>query len=371
MKKYLSESELQKSLGILDLTNNPNHAISLLVAKIQKALELKYQVPAQVERGSPVVLKVDNYDHLGYPDTEVTLSSRYTRYVDEEKMLRTQMTSVIPGVLKSYSKNPRNQLYLCPGMVYRRDVVDRTHVGEPHQMDVWYLQKGVMTRTDLLELIEVIVSVVGEVLKTKLTYRCNETSHHYTDDGLEVEINYQGRWLEILECGLAGKRLLKSSGINPEEYGGLALGMGLDRLVMIAKGIGDIRVLRDPDERVQNQMINLDKYKEVSKQPAIKRDLSLAVSEGLLLEELSEKIMNTLGTQASLVEEIKLVAQTSYHDLPEVARKRLGIQPGQDNYLVRIILRHPSRSIPTEEANDVYKNLYGQIHEGEGGYVMD
>lgn len=369
--KYLSAESLKKSLEIRDLTKDPSHAISLLVKALQGALEAKYQIPATIERGSPVVPKKDNYDALGYPDTEVTLSARYTRYLDDENILRTQMTSTMPKVLREYSKNLESKkLWLCPGMVYRRDVVDKTHVGEPHQMDVWYLKEGKTTREDLIELIEVIVGTVGKILKTKLTYRANETSHHYTEGGLEVEINYQGKWMEILECGLAGNTLLKNSGIDGTKYGGLALGMGLDRLVMIAKNIDDIRILRDEDERVVRQMQTLDKYKVVSRQPMIKRDLSLAIPQGILLEEMTEKIQDLLGDQSTLVEEISLVEATPYEKLPEIARTRLGIKNGQDNWLLRIILRHPSRSISSDEANGVYKMLYEQIHEGEGGYLM-
>lgn len=362
---------IDKSLKITDLTQKEGHAINLLVKQLQEALEKKYQIKAEIKRGSPIVSKEDNYDALGYPKNEVTLSERYTRYVSEELILRTQMTSVVPSLLKSYSKNlEESKLWLCPGIVYRRDVVDRTHVGEPHQMDVWYLKKGATTRQDLLELIEVIVGTVGKILKTKLNYRCNETSHHYTEEGLEVEINYQGKWLEILECGLAGKKLLTNCGIDTSISGGLALGMGLDRLVMIAKGIEDIRILRDEDERIQKQMLSLEKYKSVSKQPMIKRDLSLAIEKDVILEEVCEQIQELLGDKSSLVEEVVLVSKTSYENLPSVAKERLGIKEGQDNWLLRVKLRHPSKSIESQEANDVYKILYERLHQGNGGYLM-
>ncbi len=369
--KSLSKEIIEKSLGVEDLTQKQGHAINLLVKKLQEALEEKYQIKADIQRGSPIVSKEDNYDALGYPKDEVTLSQRYTRYISSDLILRTQMTSVIPSLLKSYSQQLQdNKLWLCPGIVYRRDIVDKTHVGEPHQMDVWYIKKGTTSRKDLLELIEVIVGTVGKILKTKLNYRCNETSHHYTEEGLEVEIYYQGKWLEILECGLAGKKLLTSCGIDTSIYGGLALGMGLDRLVMIAKGIEDIRILRDKDERVQKQMLSLEKYKSVSKQPMITRDLSLAIEKDVILEEVCEQIQSILGDKSSLVEEVLLVSKTDYELLPSVARERLRIQPGQDNWLLRVILRHPSKSIESKDANEVYKILYEQLHQGNGGYLM-
>lgn len=361
--------DVNKNLAIKDLTLQPDHCLSLIVQELQKHLEMRYG-PAKIERGSKIVSLQDNYYSLGYSDNETTLNKRYTRYISENKVLRTQMTAIIPELLQRYSQNPgQQQLWLCPGMVYRRDVVDKTHVGEPHQMDVWYLQKGSqMNRQDLLELVEIIMQVIGKMLGKKIQWRYQETQHHYTDGGIEVEIYHQGKWLEILECGLAGRKLLNSQGLS--NYSGLALGMGLDRLAMIIKNLEDIRLLRDPDPRIQGQMGNLNLYKAVSRQPAITRDLSLAVNRELIIEELTEQIIQTMGNQQNLLEEVKLLNSTDYEQLPEVAKVRLGIQPGQSNWLIRIVLRHLGRSINTEEANKIYSLLYDTLHQGTAGYKM-
>lgn len=365
----MNSLELEKNLNIKDLTQDPNHCVYQIVQKLKISLEKKYG-PAQVERGNKVVSLEDNYYALGYSISEATMSKRYTRYIDENNILRTQMTSVIPSVLKTYSLNSKeSQLWICPGMVYRRDVVDKTHVGEPHQMDVWYLRKNWQPqREDLIDLVQIIIDEISVILKTSLKWRYNETSHHYTDNGIEVEILYQGKWLEILECGIAGRKLLDQH--NLSSYSGLALGMGLDRLAMIIKQLEDIRLLKDLDPRIQQQMTTLDKYQEVSKQPPIKRDLSLAVEKDLILEELTEEVMLLLKDKAHWVEEIKLVSDTAYEDLPEVARKRLGIKPKQKNWLIRITLRHLSRSISVQEGNEIYSLLYESLHKGDGGYLI-
>jgi phenylalanyl-tRNA synthetase alpha chain len=367
--KHISKEQLQKSLSIEDLSAKEGHVLNILVNKIKTALYSKYGIEAKLEKGNPVVKKSDNFSRLGYKDNEVSMGERYTRYVDDENILRTQMTSLIPNLLTEYSKNPKDEsLWICPGLVYRRDVIDKTHVGEPHQMDIWYLKKGKTNRTDLVELVDLVVGTVGEILNTKLEYRLNETSHHYTEDGIEVEVLYNGKWLEILECGLSGHKLLKESGLNPKEYSGLALGMGLDRLAMLAKKITDIRVFRSEDERIKSQMYNLKKYKEVSKQPAIKRDFSIAVSTETVFEELCEKIQNELGESAEIIEEVTVKAETPYNKLPEVAQKKLGMNESQSNWLLSITLRHPSRTIEGSEANSVYEDLYSKLHEGEVGY---
>lgn len=363
-------AHIVESLAVSDLSEQEGHALNLIVALISKNLEKSFGLKPRLEKGNKIVTISENYDKLGYPATEVTRNTRYTRHVNEKEILRTQMTSVVPSLLESFAQNPSDEvLWTCPGLVFRRDVVDRTHVGEPHQMDIWYVtRKEKMNRTHLLKLVEVVVSSLSEALKQKIEYRCNETSHFYTEGGIEVEILYQGRWLEIGECGLAGTKLLKQSGLDPEVYSGLALGMGLDRAAMIIKTIEDIRILRDEDARIQKQMRTLDKFKSVSKFPATKRDLSIAVDSDVILEELTEKIMAVAKDKKSMLEEIALVSETSFTELHPNARVNLGMSEAQKNMLLRITFRHVSRTLTSQECNDLYEDLYRAIHEGSNGY---
>ena len=101
------------------------------------------------------------------------------------------------------------------------------------------------------------------------------------DDGVEVEVLHQGRWLEILEAGLAHPNVLENAGLDPSEYSGLASGLGLDRLAMLVKGINDIRILRSKDPRIVQQMRTTDLYKEVSRMPSMRRDISVVVDGSL------------------------------------------------------------------------------------------
>ena len=203
----------------------------------------------------------------------------------------------------------------------------------------------------------------------KIEWRYNETSHNYTDEGIEVEIKYKGNWLEILECGLISQKLLDKHQLS--EYSGLALGLGLERLVMIMKEIDDIRVLLDKRELIQSQLSNLKKYKIVSNQPATKRDLSIAIDEDINEEELTEIILKncSLETQ-SIIETIKVISETSYNNLPEIAKERLGILKGQKNVLLRIILRDLAKTLESHEANNIYTQIYEKIHQGNAGYKI-
>lgn len=363
---YLSKEEYNQLLNKEDLTENKKHCINLVIHKIQEVLENHYKVTSNIEKGCKVVSLDDNYYTLGYNKDEVTLGSRYTKYIDDNTILRTQMTSTIPSLLRNY-QNDGDKLYLCPGIVYRRDVRDKTHVGEPHQMDIWYLTNKKQSRKDLLQLVQLIISIIDKYSGKKTEWRYNETSHHYTDNGIEVEIKYNGSWLEILECGLISQKLLDLHKLS--NYSGLALGLGLERLVMIIKHIDDIRILYDKRDSIQKQLENLSKYKAISNQPATKRDLSIAINENINEEELTELILNSvdLNTQ-SVIESIKVISETNYNDLPNIAKERLGIQLGQKNILLRIILRDLIKTLDSKEANDIYTNIYQKIHCGTNGY---
>lgn len=365
---YLTNEQLQELLNKRDLTEQPNHCVSIIVDKIREKLERKYSLTPSIEKGTKVVSVHDNYHALGYDKNEVTLGTRYTKYLNETDMLRTQMSSVIPSLLRSYRKDG-DKLWMCPGIVYRRDVRDKTHVGEPHQMDVWYLTSQTQTRANLIELVETIISVIEDVHKKKIQWRYNETSHNYTDEGIEVEIYYQNRWLEILECGLISKTLLDNHGLS--EYTGLALGMGLERLAMIIKNIDDIRILNSNNPLIQKQLTNLNKYKPISNQPSTKRDLSIAVDKELLEEELTELILESISEETqSTIESIGIIAQTNYEDLPTVAQERLGMNSTQKNILLRIVLRDIERTLTSEEANGIYMQIYQKVHKGTNGYLI-
>lgn len=374
----LNQTEIQSLLTKKDLTKENNHAINLLVKKIQTKLNNHYQINSSIESGQPIVSIADNYYELGYQSNEVTLGVRYTKYIDDKLMLRTQMSSTIPSLLRQYSQELNNnlissentnQLWICPGMVYRRDVRDKTHVGEPHQLDIWYLSSIKKNRADLLGLVSLIVSIIEEEKKQKIQWRYTETNHPYTDNGIEVEIMHKGKWLEILECGLIAQNLLDRN--NLSNYGGLALGLGLERLLMIIKEIDDIRVINSSNPSITKQMLDLKKYKEVSTQPAIKRDLSLAVEKELLIEELTEKILKNISIDMQQkIESISLINETSYQELPQVAIERLGINENQKNMLIRIILRDVANSLTHEEGNDIYTHIYEKTHEGNKGYEI-
>lgn len=374
-KTFLTQRELDNALSLPDLTEEQspnNHAIRLLLLDILTGLQNKGWPEAHCLSGPKVVSAQDNYGLLGYDPSEVTLGSAHTRWVDEQHLLRTQTTSQIPRALQNaaHGRKPGEmRLLAAPGITYRRDSRDRWHCAEPHQMDIWVLgDPPLASREHLLRL-------VSDILSTAVPHQkwlASDSPHHYTEGGTEINLLSDTGPVEVLECGCIARSLLERLHIDPQRHGGLALGMGLDRLTMLRKGIPDIRLLRDPLPRVQAQLHDLHPWKAVSRLPSITRDISLAITAGQSEELLTEKMLVAAGEHAGWIEAMQIKGRWNAADLPTQAIERLGLLDGQENVLLRIVLRDCSQSITAAQANALYGTIQAALHEGVlgGGYRL-
>jgi phenylalanyl-tRNA synthetase alpha chain len=367
----LTTDELRRALSIRDLTDPAAgpHAIQLVVDRVEAAVAGTARIRRY--RGDRVVTIADNYDRLRYRSDDVTRDSRYTRYIDGSRMLRSHTTAHVPGLLREMMGDGPDEILLSvPGICYRRDVIDRRHVGEPHQLDLWLVRRHgpALGREDLAEMIGAVVRAVRPDARASTP----DSAHPYTRQGREIYVD----GVEIGECGIAHPEVLGAAGLGPDASG-LAMGLGLDRLTMLVKGIDDIRLLRATDARVASQMTDLDPYRPVSGQPPIRRDLSLALDkpeaaldadDGVLDGELlGDRIREILGDRATVVESVEIGPVVPYADLPETARVRMGMRPGQVNALVRVTLRDHDRTLTDDDANAIRDALYRGLRRGRDG----
>ena len=366
MPPTLTDRQLAGTLRLRDLSDPASgpHAMQLIVAAVADACKARWRCPVHMYRASPIVTVAENYEVLGYPPDARAREARYTRYLDDGRLLRTHTSAMIPQALcRVGGGSPGTELAVaCPGLVYRRDVVDRLHVGEPHQFDLWRVRRDdLLGAAELTEMVDLVVSAVIPGAR----HRTLPASHPYTRDGREVEVHVDGAWVELLECGLAAPHVLDAAGLDPATWSGLALGIGLDRAVMLRKGIADIRLLRSSDPRVGGQMLTLDAYREVSSMPPATRDISIAVAAGMTSEELGDRVRESLtAVTLDAVEEVTVVSETPGSELPEAAVARIGLQHDQKNVLVRLVLRHPTRTLTAEEANRIRDEIYAAVHQG-------
>ncbi len=378
LKFEVSNKEtIDKLLSVTDLTEpTPDGMERNIVGKVfdslMKGLDNANFPNIQVIRGNPIVSVEDNFNSLLFTPGNPGRSSTYTRYPDSNHVLRTHTSALIPSTFRELAKHPIDTISLVlPGLAYRRDVIDPRHLDVFHQIDVWTLQKnethGRVTRKELLALGKVVFDAACPGAEM-IVY---EAKHPYTVDGIEVYAKVDGKEIEVFEAGLIHPTVMSDSGIDPDVYSGLALGMGVERLIMARKNLPDIRLIRSADPRVVSQMTNLEKFKQVSNQPAMNRDMSYCVDKDDTEEDICENIKKVFGENADLLEEVKILSRTSYDNLEPIAKQRLGATQNQDNVLVRITLRHPDKTLTKQESAKLYDEAYPMLHKGNtSGYMV-
>jgi phenylalanyl-tRNA synthetase alpha chain len=359
---YLTTDQLERDLALRDLTDPSAgpHAIQSLVGVAADALVAAWACPARPSPGPRVVPVADNYDNLGFTAGAASRDARYTRYVDAQRMLRSHSSAMVPPALRTIAPDPPDDVLLvCPGMVYRRDAIDRLHTGTPHQLDLWRISRRPLTNADMDEMITLLV----DSLAPGRRWRSEPRIHPYTVDGRQVDVRDDREWVEVWECGLAHPDVLSRAGLAG--WHGLALGLGLDRLLMLRKRIPDIRLLRSADPRVAGQMTDLEPYRAVSQMPAVVRDLSVAVDADDDVERLGDRVRDALGDDADAVEEVTVLSESGYDELPASAIARMGMRPRHKNLLVRVVLRHLERTLTATDANSLRDRIYAAVHVGD------
>ena len=300
---------------------------------------------------TPEVLPTEiAFDIFNFAPDHPARSKSDTYYVDDNHILRTQTTAMWHYYLedpkiKQRIANKESFGSLSFGKVYRKDEIDRHHMNVFHQMDGWYLTPKsikVITQDDLQDVLsEMAKSVFGPDIK----YRFNPDTFPYTNSSIEMEIDKDGKWVEVLGAGVVKDEVLKNLGVNPDEYNGWAFGFGLERLAIISMELPDIRLLWSDDERVKKQLILGNKFKEVSKFPPVVRDISFVVGEDFVLNDYFDAIRDIGG---DLVEEVHL------SDKYENAEK---FGEGKTSYTFRITYRSLERTLTNEEVNALHAKV--------------
>ena len=360
----LSKQALKDVLSVRDLTNPEEgpHALQWLIQEILEVLSDTWNVPVHIYRTSPVVSIADNYDALHYPEDGPARAAKYSRYLCDTALLRTSTSAMVPKALQELGDHLEGEdLIACPGLVYRRDCIDRLHLGEIHQMDLWRISQRQMEGQDLKEMIQRVLNTAVPGYR----YRLEPRVHPYTLGGYQMDVKYEDKWIEVGECGVAHPAILAENLPHGENHQGLAMGLGLDRLLMIRKGISDIRLVASVQPEVAAQMLDLSRYHKVSSMPSVARDLSVVLPKEMEPEEIGDRVREALGSEAILVASIDVLDESQYEDLPERVQVKLGMNPQQKNVLLRIILQALDRTLSDVECNTFRNRIYRCLHQGE------
>ena len=142
---------------------------------------------------------------------------------------------------------------ICPGRVYRCDS-DQTHSPMFHQLEGLVVTE----RASFAELKGLITQFLNVFFEKELTVRFRPSYFPFTEPSAEVDIlsdtdTDEGKWLEVLGCGMVHPEVLRSCGIDAEKYSGFAFGMGIERFAMLRYGVNDLRLFYQNDVRFLNQ----------------------------------------------------------------------------------------------------------------------
>ena len=338
-------TRIQRYLAMPDLSRTPESPLAEIVKRVKALPVVKDFDLIEIPEIVPASVSFDLFD---FPADHPARSTSDTYYVDKENILRTHDTvfwyyyldrpEIKERIIKSESLGA-----LCYGKVYRKDEIDRRHLNIFHQMGGWYLvpdSQGTLALDDLKNVLsEIVQSVFGEHIE----FRFNVDTFPYTDPSLEVEVKVGDEWIEILGGGMPKKSVLQKMGL--EGYNGWAFGFGLERLAIISMKLPDIRLLWSPDERVKKQLVLGQEFKEVSKYPAVIRDISFIVSKDFVPNNYFDLVRDIGG---DLVEQVALL--DTYENEEKLGASKV-------SYAYRITYRSIDKTLTNEEVNALHAEL--------------
>jgi phenylalanyl-tRNA synthetase alpha chain len=223
----------------------PIGRIHPLNSVIDKALDVFVGLGYTVATGPEMETDYYNFEALNTPPDHPARDMQDTFYLPDGNLLRTHTSSVQIRYMEAEEPPIR---IVAPGRVYRRDNVDATHAAVFHQIELLAIDEG-LTFTDLKGTIkEFLQQIFGEV-----PIRFRASYFPFTEPSAEVDLQWNGRWLEVMGCGMVDPNVLKAVGYDPEVYTGFAAGFGVERFAMVLHELDDIRRVYASDLRFLQQ----------------------------------------------------------------------------------------------------------------------
>ncbi len=343
-------SRMKRFLDMPDLSRSPSSPIYELAKRI---ISLPYFKDFDIVQVPEIVPAVQSFDLFDFPADHPARSTSDTYYVDKEYILRPHTTvSWYYYLTSEYAKEKirQNEAFgvLTYGKVYRKDEIDRHHMNVFHQMDGYYLVPKDQKTITVDDLKDVLLKIAQAVFGEDVKYRFNEDTFPYTHPSIEMKIDKNGSWIEVLGSGVVKGSVLEKLGVDSSNYTGWAFGFGLERLAIISMELPDIRLLWSNDERVKKQLHLGNLYKEVSKYPPITRDISFVVSSDFAPNNYFDLIRDLGG---NLVEEVQL--SDKYENKEKFGADKI-------SYTYHIVYRSIDKTLKSSEVDAIQNEIYKQ-----------
>jgi phenylalanyl-tRNA synthetase alpha chain len=199
-----------------------------------------------VRSGPEIEDDFHNFTALNIPDNHPARAMHDTFYFPGGNLLRTHTS---PVQIRSIVEEGVPIRIIAPGRVYRCDS-DQTHTPMFHQVEGLVIDENV----SFANLKAVLHQFVEAFFERKAELRFRPSYFPFTEPSAEVDVRWnEGKWLEILGCGMVHPNVLESAGIDPEKYTGYAFGIGIERLAMLRYNVSDLRTFFENDLRFLRQ----------------------------------------------------------------------------------------------------------------------
>jgi len=221
-----------------------------LISTVEEIVDIFSGLGYSVAEGPEVESDHYNFTALNIPPHHPARDMQDTFYLPaaadgSERLLRTHTS---PVQIRHLESTPPPVRIVAPGRVYRRDAVDATHSPVFHQVEVLALDEGL----DFSHLRGTVMAFLKRFFGD-LPVRFRASYFPFTEPSAEVDVQWRGRWLEVMGCGMVDPAVLEGLGIDPERWSGFAAGLGVERFCMVRHGIDDIRRLYTSDLRFLEQ----------------------------------------------------------------------------------------------------------------------
>ena len=219
------------------------HPVSRASVRIEKIFR---NAGFGVRTGPEIEDDFHNFTALNIPENHPARAMHDTFYFPGGNLLRTHTS---PVQIRSMVEEGVPIRIIAPGRVYRCDS-DQTHTPMFHQVEGLVIDRGI----SFANLKAVLHQFVENYFERKARLRFRASYFPFTEPSAEVDVEWEeGKWLEILGCGMVHPNVLQNAGIDPEEFTGYAFGMGIERLAMLRYGVKDLRTFFENDLRFLRQ----------------------------------------------------------------------------------------------------------------------
>jgi phenylalanyl-tRNA synthetase alpha chain len=219
------------------------HPVTLTLQRIEA---LFHSIGFDVATGPEIETDFYNFTALNIPENHPARAMHDTFYVDDNNVLRTHTSPVQIHYMEN--KEPPLKI-IAPGRVYRVDS-DATHSPMFHQVEGLWVDENI-SFANLKGVVQDFLQKFFE--RDDLTVRFRPSFFPFTEPSAEMDMSWNGGWLEIGGCGMVHPEVFKHVNIDSEKYRGFAFGLGVERLAMLRYGVNDLRHFFNNDLRFLSQ----------------------------------------------------------------------------------------------------------------------